>query len=150
MNALKQGHGVAQCNTIYRARHWCENNDFKSIKPDTLNKLYALSKQALKEEAKFLKEIGESNWPADMEVNKENLLRTTIYDSEIQSNLGNEKDVLEELWKCFRRKHPGAAKGIEAAKKRSQLDTPSDQSDPPEAPQPSASRRADHQQRRKR
>ena len=73
-----------------------------------------------------------------MEVNKENLLRSTIYDNEIESNSGNEKDVIPELWKCFPRKHPGTAKGIKAPLKEAEtaaLDpTGSSAMDPPLPP----------------
>ena len=123
MNALKDGHDAAQTNTIHRSKHWFEQNDFKSVKPAPLTQLFTISKKALIEEVKFLKAIGQTNWPSDMKINRENLLRTTIYDTEIESNAGNGSDKLPELWTCFRRKHPGTANGIEAALKKVFVDS---------------------------
>ena len=135
MNAIKDRHETAQANTVYRARHWSERNDFRSLSPGVLNDLFKLSKLALIEEAKFLKFIGEQSWPVDMEINQENLLRTTMYDGEIESNGGNGVDVLPKLWKCFCRKHPGLAKGIKEAMQKKQ-DDESSSDDPPPPPPP--------------
>ena len=97
--------------------------------------MYLTSKKALEEERKFLAAIGEESWPENMNTNKENLLRTTVYDEDLESNSGNDSDVLPELWESFRRKFPGIAKGIEARKKNKQATSNGNsESDPVSAP----------------
>ena len=94
MNAVKEGDQEAQVNAIFRTRHWCEVNDFRALKPSTLNDLFLSAKLALYEEHKFLQFIGQDNWPTNMETTRENLLRTTTHDSAIEENKGNTTDIL--------------------------------------------------------
>lgn len=115
MNAVKDKKEDAQVNTIFRARHWCEYHDYRSVNPMTLSEQFDLAKQALYEEQKFLALLNQSVWPKNMETTRENLLMTTVYDSELHSNRGNTgaNDILSPVWKCFKRLYPARAKGIE-------------------------------------
>lgn len=113
MNAVRENDEEAQINTIYRARHWCEENHFRSVKPTELNALFLCSKRALYEEEKFLKFINQRSWPKNMETTQENLLRTTTHDIALKANEGNNTDILPVIWKCFKRLYPSRAKGLE-------------------------------------
>ena len=59
MNALRDNDEDGQIITIFRLRHWCEWNEYRSAKPDTVNEQYKLAKLALDEEGKFLQVVGQ-------------------------------------------------------------------------------------------
>ena len=113
MNAIKDDEEQAQVNTIHRARHWCETNNYRSIKPTVLNAQYQPARLALDEECKFLQLINFEDWPENMETTRENLLRTTAFDVELSANAGNTTDILPKIWSSFKRTHPSIALGIE-------------------------------------
>ena len=66
MNAVNENAEEAQVNTIYRCRHWSKDNEFRSLRPNVVNEQFALAKLALQEEAKFLKLLGQDEWPSNM------------------------------------------------------------------------------------
>lgn len=134
MNAVKDGEEEAQINTIFRARHWSEMNNYRPLKPTMLNNLFNLSKLALDEETKFLSKINANEWPENMETSKENLLHTTSYDEDISSNGGNATDVLPVIWKAFKRLYPAAAKGVEDGDRRKTAIEDTSNDEPPLAP----------------
>lgn len=145
MNAIKNDEEDAQVNAIFRARHWCEKNEYRPIRPSMLNEQFRFAKMALYEEAKFLVLIDEDEWPKHMETTANNLLRTTIFDDELDANKGNEADALEDLWNTFTRLYPGRAKGIKLAKEKRDAEALKlkgagfDQTRPPQPPDVDAS-----------
>lgn len=151
MNAVKEGDEDAQVNCIYRARHWSEENEYRSIKPTELNKQFFLSKLALEEERKFLAFIEQDEWPNNMETIHENLLHTITYDHELDENKGNSIDILPVLWSSFKRLYPGRAKGLEERMNYGDQSDPSDKNNPdddengelPENPEPSTTSNED-------
>ena len=46
---------------------------------------------------------------------KDNLLRTTVFDLDLEVNIGNDTDVLECVWNSFNNKYPSRAKGIQSS-----------------------------------
>ena len=136
MNAVEENEEEAQVNTIYRCRHWFERNDYRSLRPNILNEQFALAELALQEETKFLNLLGQDEWPLNMEVVKDNLLRTTVRDEELSSNEGNTTDIMPALWKSFVRLYPGRARGIEEEKKRIEDNSSSDDEAEPDSTTP--------------
>ena len=93
-----------------------------------------MAKQALKEESVFLRVIGVDDWPQYMDTARENLHRTTLCDKELESNRGNDTDVLPCLWTMFKSLYPAKAKAIESGQREQQSgDTNTD--DPPNPPE---------------
>lgn len=113
MSACSNGLEDAQVKTIYRMRHWSELHNYKPVQGKVITQLFDLAVSAIQEEEKFLRFIKEQEWPPNMETTKENLLRGTLCDKEIQLNRGNDTDVLDTIWKCFKRLYPARAKAIE-------------------------------------
>ena len=113
MNAVLDDQVEAQVNTIFRLRHWSEMNRFKSAQHTVITEQFNMSILSLKEEQKFLSLIKENEWPAHMENTRTNLLHTTLCDSELQMNSGNDKDILPSLWRNFKRLYPTKARNIE-------------------------------------
>ncbi len=153
MNASREGEDVAQENAVHRARHWSELNGFRSVKSSVLNEQFMMAKLSLIEERKFLEFIDEDTWPRHMDTIKENMLRTTICDKELQCNQGNSADILPSLWKCFKRLYPGRARGIEtdaANDKRteSERSPDNDSSSPPTPPTENISENSENEKMR--
>ncbi len=113
MNAVLDGLDLAQVNCIHRLRHWCESNNFKRAQSKTVIEQFNFSILSIKEEEKFLRIIGRDDWPSHMDTVKENLLRTTLCDTELAMNSGNGNDALPSIWRSFKRLHPAEARGIE-------------------------------------
>ncbi len=128
MNAVQDGNEDAQSNTIYRMKHWSELHGYKPVQTTIVTEQFGLSILALKEQDKFLNHIGETEWPPHMESIKENILHTTGLDSELQSNAGNDTDVLPSIWRCYTRLYPANAKNIE---EKNNSDDTSTKTDPP-------------------
>ena len=113
MSAIADGKELAQVNTIFRMRHWSELHRYRSVQSKVVSEQFMLAALALKEEEKFLRIIGETEWPEHMETARENVLRTTMCDEELRSNDGNDDDVLPAIWSCFKRLYPAKAKAIQ-------------------------------------
>lgn len=113
MKALDTDHEEEQVNTVHRIRHYCESNNFKPVQGRTISEQFEFAKLARKEELTFLNKIGSKSWPPNMETARENLLRTTQCDRELESNIGNDGDVLTTLWNCFKSLYPKKAEAIE-------------------------------------
>lgn len=54
MHSVNVGQGDAQCNTMYRLRHWIGLRNCKPIQRDTISTLFHLDLDAIEEEQKFL------------------------------------------------------------------------------------------------
>ena len=67
------------------------------MKSTVLNEQFQFAKLGLAEERKFLVAIEQETCPERMETICENLLRTTICDSDLETNQGNTTDVLPTL-----------------------------------------------------
>ena len=115
MSAEKDGHGEAQVNCIFRMQHWCELHKYRHVQAKIISEQFDLAKQALIEERNFLSFIKQKEWPSQMATARDNMLRTTLYDSDIKVNRGNDKDVLPSLWKYFRQLFPAKARALEQA-----------------------------------
>ncbi len=152
MNAVLDDLVEEQVNCIHRLRHWCESNNFKSVQTKTVVEQFNFSILSLKEEKKFLDLLGNDEWPPHMETTRENVLRTTLCDTELAMNSGNGNDILPSIWKSFKRLHPGKAVGIENASiedsnLQESVEQPSS-SDPPPAPDDSSEIDKESAQRR--
>ena len=115
MSADKDGQAEAQTNCIYRMKHWSELHKYRPVQARVISEQFDLAKQALKEQKKFLKFIKLDAWPPQLETSRDNMLRTTLYDTEIKTNRGNDTDVLPSLWKFFKQLYPARARGLEQA-----------------------------------
>ena len=115
MSAVSYGKVEAQVNTFFRMKHWSETKRYKAVQSNAIVDQYRYDVMALKEEEKFLNYIDETEWPTNMETTKENILRTTISDSQLNSNSGNDNDVLPSILRSFKRLHPAKARAIEQA-----------------------------------
>ena len=89
MNAKTKQEKTAQVHCLYRLRDVCRSNGFKSVQHTNVTKQFLLAVDALKEEAKFLKYLGELKFPPDLATIHHNLLRSTTLDNSISSNKGN-------------------------------------------------------------
>lgn len=113
MNASGEDEERAQLLTIFRARDVCQDNMFKPVRHDMISKLFQLSLDAIKEEKKFMVFLSPSNWPEEMAILRSNLLRSTILDTEMESNR-SKKGLLKSLQDSFRRHFPMIAPQKEA------------------------------------
>lgn len=131
LNALKEGDEEAQVNTVHRARHWSESNDYKPLKSETLSAQFTFAKRALAEEKKFLRHLESDKWPNCMLVTRNNLLRSTAFDEDLVLNEGNDLFVLESVWELFSQNFPARAKRLgRKLSDGTQVETSSDQLSP--------------------
>jgi len=87
----------AQLYTLYRAKDYCLLNGLKTVQYTTINELFKMALLAISEEKKFLEYLGSDEWPIQMSTIKENLLKSTVLDGEIEGNKGNETTILTSL-----------------------------------------------------
>ena len=113
INEVKNKYKDAQVTVVYSARHWCESNDYKTIKPAVFTKQFNFAKPALSEEKNFLRLIGSITWPSNMEETRYNLLKSTAFDADLYTNVGNDFDVLKCLWDTFKFMYLAKAKIIQ-------------------------------------
>ena len=93
-------------NTLHRLKDMFLLNGSTTIQSDDVTEQYKLACDALLEEKKFITYFNLDNWPEDMEVVRNNLLRTTCMDDEIMVNRGNELSILECLYSAMKRYYP--------------------------------------------
>ena len=97
MNASTDDEIEAQLHTLHRAKEYSLLNGLKVVQYTTINDMFKMSMLAISEVKKFQTYLGSTEWPAQMANVKNNLLRSTILDSEIESNQGNEYTILNTL-----------------------------------------------------
>lgn len=124
INAVNDGKETEQVNSIYRLRHWSESRDYKPAQAQDVSTQYNIALDASHEDAKFLRTIRSDTWPEEMELCREKLHRTTVFDNEIIENRGNDNDVLPSIWSLFKRLNPARALALETCKQH-----PSDHND---------------------
>lgn len=107
----------AQINTLYMLRDLCQQNGFRTIQYMEVSKKYSVSISALREEEKFPKCIGSGICPDDIEAVRRNLIQLTVFGKEIESNTGNEHNVLDSLRDTIRRLEPDLAQTCDAVLK---------------------------------
>lgn len=136
MNAVRGKNERAQVNCIFRLRHWCELNEYRSVRPNVLNDQYRYATLALTEEKKFLDAINASDWPSELTTTRENILRSTVFDNDLEINEANTTDVLPAIWASFKRVFPARAKALEGQWKSGQTTsvTDTEEDNPPPAP----------------
>ena len=91
----------ARVYTLHRAKESFLLNGLKSVQYTTINQQYHMSMLAIAEEKKFSNYFGSDEWPSAMSTVRRNLLQSTVLDSEIESNQGNEHTVLDALRKSL-------------------------------------------------
>lgn len=150
MAAIENNQEDAQVNTIYRIKHWCELHRYKPVQSKVISQQFQLAIWALKEEQKFLNAIDDENWPPNMETARENLLRTTVCDKEIEQNCGNDGDILDSVWKCFSRLFPARARSIEEHENGNGEQSPTPDTDEnPVPPEPADDNPGDDEERKR-
>ena len=102
MNALSSGEEEAQVNTIFRLKSWCSSNSYRTAQSSDVTRLFQLAVHARKEDRKFCSFIKQPDWPSAMKGVRDDLHRTVRYDSEIESNIGNDTEVLPSILQCYR------------------------------------------------
>lgn len=76
-----------QSNSLYRVLRHCREHNFKSVHATIMQKQVLVSKSARKEVEKFEKLLdSEGKWPIEMEQIRDNLLRTTLMDEELEGS----------------------------------------------------------------
>ncbi len=106
MNGSKSDSGLsAQINTIYRAQTVSLENGFKPVQHETISKLYQMACDASIEVKKFEDFIFPDKWPSEMITLRNNALRTTILDDEMELNRGNSK-LLKSFMDSYKRHFP--------------------------------------------
>ncbi len=121
MNAKGTDGERAQALTILRAKVVCYEKGFKSVQHDAISRQFQLATDAIEEETKFLRFLFPESWPVEMEQMKTNLLETTLFDDELESNRGN-ATLLPCLSAAYRRHYPLVAPVKEAKMKRNLID----------------------------
>lgn len=102
MNADTEFEIQAQVNTIHRAKEEFEPTGFKPVQHSFISKHFRLSLLAMKEEQKILKFTSLDSWPRGMKIVKENLLRSSLMDKEVESNNGNELSIITPILKALK------------------------------------------------
>ncbi len=127
MTAKTPAEQKAQIYTLYRAKEYCLLNALKTVQYTIINQQFKMALLAISEEKKFLKYLGSDEWPVGMETTKDNLLNSTVMDSEVEGNKGNENTILSSLKNALLSINPNLVKRCdEALKVRTELDRPSD------------------------
>ena len=103
-----------QILALHRAKECCKSNGFKPSNHRVLNEQYMKAKAARREADKFESLLGTLKWPKGMEKIKENLLRTTELDAEVEENDGNGARILPVILEQYRRVCPHKAPMMEA------------------------------------
>ena len=109
MNATGPDAEQNQINTLYRLREISRSNKFKAASYKATVEQFESACHALREARKFESLIEEETWPSGMEAIKNNLLRSTKFDTEVSANSGNDTEILETLLKQYRKVCPEAA-----------------------------------------
>ena len=84
-------------NTIRRIAYFASNHHYKPVSFTIVEKQYKAAVLARKEAEKFEKYLQTHQWPQDMLTARRNLLKTSLFDDAVDSNSGNDKNVLPQL-----------------------------------------------------
>ncbi len=122
MNSKEKDSHLLQINCLHRVKD-VYSETHKTIKSEDLTKQFKYSKMAQNEHDKFLRFIESESWPTEMETLKQNLLRSTILDKELDENNNNEYVILPKLLDAYRRHFPETANMKEAKWKSSTEET---------------------------
>ncbi len=114
LNASGEKSEIIQINTLHRLKDHYMQASFKTIQPETLTFQFKLATMAQKEHDKFLKFIEDEKWPHEMRDMKDNLLRSTILDKDLEENSNNDTTILPKLLDCYRRHFPDTSARKEA------------------------------------
>lgn len=93
-------------NALHRAQYFATTNGFKGISAEKLDRFTVAAISARKEAEKFSVLIGGDRWPSQLNVMKNNLLRTTKFDDEVQRNLGNDSELVQALVDIYKSHFP--------------------------------------------
>lgn len=112
-SSLKQATNFMKCkdntdsiNTLKRVKYYASQNNYKPVSYAIVEKQYAAAVAARLEAIKFERYLQTDQWPEEMKAAKGNLLHTTLFDAAIDSNRGNEQDILPPLLELHRFKFP--------------------------------------------
>ncbi len=118
MNPKTPDEKRAQIHTLHRAKDLSRLNKFKTIQHTEITKQFQVACKSIKEEHKFLSYVG-GEWPQGMKQVQYNLLNTTIFDEEIQSNSEKEgSGVLCSLKSALQSTNPGLFQECEDREKQ--------------------------------
>ena len=95
-----------QINTLYRVREICQERRYKPVQHTVVSEQYKKASNALQEAIKFGKFLDSNTWPTDMEATRENLLRTTRLDNDVEENSGNDNEILPVLRSLYFKLYP--------------------------------------------
>ena len=116
MNGVSKGQVEAQVNTIYRVRSWVAANNFRSAQACEVSRQFGLALLAQKESEKFLAYTGRSECPESMSMMRDDLFQSTKYDSFLETNRGNDIDMITPIIDCFSKIFPREYEAIEATR----------------------------------
>ncbi len=119
MNATGDSAVQLQVDCLHRVKDLYAENGFKSIKPDDLTSQFKFTQLADKECKKFLRFIEEEHWPKEMIDVRQNIMRTTVLNIDLEENAGNDNTILEPLLSSYRRHFPDSCTVKEAKWKAS-------------------------------
>lgn len=72
-----------QINCLPRVNDFFKLNTFRTVEHYDVSSHFQSALSALKEENKFLKYLGSTDWPLGMDKIRRNILQTTVLDEEI-------------------------------------------------------------------
>ncbi len=127
MNVKGTDAETLQILCLHRVKDLYVESSLRAIKSDDLTNQLKLSKLALNEQNKFLKFMERDSWPREMLDTKKNLLRTIMFDKEIEENSNNENFILPKLLQTYRRHFPETA-ALKEAKWNASIETRVDSS----------------------
>ncbi len=106
MNASGVCSNEIQMHCLHRVKDMYSTNSFKAITSEDLTREFKYCSLAFAESKKFLKFIEDTNWPTEMQDLRINLLRTTVFNSELEENSNNGNTILPKLLDSYRRYFP--------------------------------------------
>ncbi len=103
-----------QLHCLHRAKDLSEMNEFKSVKCSELTKMVKFCSLAVIEDEKFKRFIEDETWPREMQDLRNNMLRTTLLDEELELNSVNETSIIPKLLEVYRKHFPDSSVRKEA------------------------------------
>ncbi len=98
-----------QINTLYRMRLYSAQNDYKPVPAKKMDELYLSALSASIEVKKFEDLLDGQAWPDELLVLRQNMLRTSLLDSEIELNKNNTSAVFQPLFELYKACFPNLA-----------------------------------------
>lgn len=89
-----------------RGNEVCKCSGFRTVQHHDITKQYKNVIFALDEERKFIEHTAGHKWPVDLEFSRQNVPPSTVLDSDINSNMVNEHEMLPTLLELLQQFDP--------------------------------------------